>query len=99
MIVRLRSSKLSIRQQLTLWYPLILALVLLLAACAFYGALKLTLDAQVDTDLQDHAQRITTGISWKQGTIVIRDVTGTLPGLTTPVVLDGPPDAATAIWV
>ena len=100
MMTRLHLYKLrGIRLQLTLWYSLIFILLFLLAAGAFYVALKLTLNVQLDSALQDRAQRIATGISWEQKKIVIRDVTDTLPGATPVIVSDGSPDAASAIWV
>jgi signal transduction histidine kinase len=55
--------------------------VLLLAVGVTYGALKLTLDWRVDASLQTQAQHIAAGISDQHGTVVIRNVTGLLPGL------------------
>jgi Histidine kinase-, DNA gyrase B-, and HSP90-like ATPase len=79
----------GIRLQLTLWYTAMFAGVLLLAVGVSYGALKLTLDWQVDASLQTQAQRIAAGISDQHGTVVIRNVTGLLPGL--PVAGTTPP--------
>jgi len=79
----------GIRLQLTLWYTAMFAGVLLLAVGVTYGALKLTLDWRVDASLQSQAQHIAAGISDQTGTIVIRNVTGLLPGL--PVAGTTPP--------
>ena len=74
----------GIRLQLTLWYTAMFAGVLLLAVGVSYGALKLTLDWRVDASLQTQAQHIAAGISDQQGTVVIRNVTGLLPGFRLP---------------
>jgi two-component system OmpR family sensor kinase len=79
----------GIRLQLTLWYTAMFAGVLLLAVGVTYGALKLTLDWRVDASLDTQAQHIAAGISDEHGTIVIRNVTGLLPGL--PVAGKTPP--------
>lgn len=79
----------GIRWQLTLWYTAMFTVVLLLAAGVAYGALKVTLDWRVDEALQSQAQRLAAGISDEQGTITVRNVTGSLPGLPVPANTGG----------
>src|SRR5262249_49489301 len=81
----------GIRMQLTLWYTAMFAGVLLLAVAVSYGAFKLTLDWQVDAALETQAQPIAPRINEQHGTVVIRNVTGLLPGL--PVAGTTPPSS------
>ena len=95
-----RLPALGIRAQLTLWYTAIFALALLVAGGVFYGALKLTLDTHVDSELATRAATITRGIAWQNGAITIHDVSGSLPGLGLPPATQTvDPTADTAVWV
>jgi two-component system, OmpR family, sensor kinase len=89
----------GIRVQLTLWYTAIFGIMLLIAGGVFYGALKLTLESRVDTELSARAHLIATGITWDHLNITIQDVTGTLPGLGTIPSLQVAPDNDLAVWV
>jgi two-component system, OmpR family, sensor kinase len=89
----------GIRIQLTLWYTAIFALMLLIAGGVFYGALKLTLESRVDTELNARANLIATGITWDHSDITIQDVMGTLPGLGTSPSSHIAPDNDLAVWV
>src|SRR5712692_7947447 len=72
---------LGILTQLTLWYILVFATLMLLFGTVFYTNLRISLATSLDTALQLRTQQIATGISNENGKITIHDVTGELPGL------------------
>jgi two-component system, OmpR family, sensor kinase len=71
----------GIRVQLTLWYTVIFALLILLFSLIFYTTLQVFLASSLDSALQLRAQQIAGGVSSESSKIVIQDVTGELPGL------------------
>ncbi|HEU0002469.1 MAG TPA: ATP-binding protein [Ktedonobacteraceae bacterium] len=75
---------LNIRSQMTLWYFLIFAILIFLFGAVFYFNLQTSLETNIDTELQSHAQAISNGINEENGTIAVQDVTGVLPGLIDP---------------
>ena len=80
---------LSIRLQLTLWFMLVFAVLMLLFGTVFYVNLRSSLQTSFDASLKQRTQQIAAGIDEENGTITIRDVTGALPGLVDP---DAPAD-------
>lgn len=77
------TSSPGIRVQLTLWYTVVFALLILLFSLIFYTTLQVFLASGVDSALQLRAQQIAGGVSSEGSKIVIQDVTGELPGLDT----------------
>jgi heavy metal sensor kinase len=76
-----RIFPLGIRQQLTLWYSAVFAVLLLLAATLFYARFQTTLASSLDTALQLQAQQIAGDITMNaDGTMTIQDATAELPG-------------------
>ena len=78
-IVRLRP--LHFRTQMTLLYVLIFAILICLFGVVFFINLQNSLDANVDAELQEHAQDIAVGVQDRNGKVSVEDVTGGLPGL------------------
>lgn len=72
---------LGIRIQLTLWYIIVFAVLMLLFGSIFYVNLRASLTTSFDAALQVRTQQIATGIDNENGIITIQDVTGALPGL------------------
>src|SRR3984893_9022501 len=82
---------LNIRSQMMLWYFLIFAMLIFLFGAVFYFNLQTSLETNIDTELQAHAQEISNGINEENGSIAVQDVTGVLPGLIDPDAgADGP---------
>ncbi len=75
---------LSIRVQLTLWFMLVFAVLILLFGAVFYVNLRTSLETSFDNSLAQRTQQIAAGIDEEKGTITIHDVTGALPGLIDP---------------
>jgi len=67
--------------QMTLWYTVIFAVLLLIFGAIFFLAFEQSLYASFDTTLQVREQQIALGVSQENGVISIQDVTGSLPGL------------------
>jgi two-component system OmpR family sensor kinase len=76
-----RTLPLGIRAQMTLWYSTIFAILMLLFALIFYLAFQRALSSSFDTALQVRTEQIALGVSSVHGALVIQDVTGELPGL------------------
>src|SRR2546426_12265354 len=70
---------LGIRTQLTLWYMVVFAVLMLLFGTVFYINLRGSLTRSFDEALRLRTQQIAAGISDEQGIITIQDVTGELP--------------------
>src|SRR5260370_11767477 len=88
---------LNIRSQMMLWYFLIFAILIILFGAVFYFNLQNSLETNIDTELQAHAQEISNGINEENGTIAVQDVTGVLPGLIDPDAnIDTPSPTPTA---
>src|SRR5437660_6764591 len=76
-----RLAPLGIRQQLTLWYSAVFAVLLLVSAALFYARFQATLAGSLDTALQLQAQQIAGDITPNtDGTMTIQDATAELPG-------------------
>ena len=75
---------LSIRVQLTLWFILVFAVLILVFGAIFYVNLRTSLETSFDNSLVQRTQQIAAGIDEEKGTITIHDVTGALPGLVDP---------------
>jgi len=71
---------LGIRTQLTLWYMVVFAVLMLLFGTVFYVNLRGSLSRSFDEALRLRTQQIAAGISDEKGIITIQDVTGELPG-------------------
>ncbi len=69
----------GIRLQLTVWYTLVFALLLLCSDALLYTQLQTSLLTNLDKALHLQATQIASGVSREGGTISIQDVTGDLP--------------------
>ena len=69
------TSSPGIRVQLTLWYTVVFALLILLFSLIFYTTLQVFLASSVDSALQLRAQQIAGGVSSEGSKIVIQDIT------------------------
>ncbi len=76
----------GIRAQLTLWYTIVFAMLILLFGIVFYTTLQASLASSVDTTLQLRTQQIAEGIRFKDGKVTIQDVTGELPDSDAPTM-------------
>lgn len=76
-----RPEKPGIRIQLTLWYTVISALLLLLFGVIFYTTLQVSLANSFDTALQMRSQQVAEGISNRSGKIVVENMVHELPEL------------------
>lgn len=70
----------GIRIQLTAWYVMIVTILIVLFGTVFYVNLRTALATRFDDALQLRTQQIAAGITTEQGTMLIQDVTGELPG-------------------
>lgn len=75
------------RMQITLWYTVISALLLLLFGVIFYASLQTTLASSFDTALQMRSQQIAEGVSDRNGKIVVEDMVSELPELSATAAL------------
>jgi two-component system OmpR family sensor kinase len=75
-----RPYPLGIRLQLTLWYSVVFACLMLLSGLLFYTRFQMSLAGSLDTELQLQAQQIADDITLDGGTITIHDATAELPG-------------------
>ena len=71
----------SVRAQLTFWYTTVFAVLILLFGAIFYLNLRTSLLQSFDDDLTYRTNQIASGVNQDDGKITLRDVTGTLPGL------------------
>ncbi|MBE3560188.1 MAG: HAMP domain-containing protein [Ktedonobacteraceae bacterium] len=82
MIARLRSiSPPGIRLQLTCWYTLVSAILVLLFSFAFYQVMQQSLAASLDTTLQLQAQQVAEGVTLHNGGLLVDRVVNELPEL------------------
>jgi len=70
----------GVRLQLTLWYILVFALLLIISDIIFYEQLHSSLSNNLNAALQLHAQQIAVGISNENGHVRIQNVNGDIPG-------------------
>src|SRR6266566_1956713 len=71
---------LGIRSQLTLWYSLVFAVLMILATVLVYTRLQSLLAESLDAALKVQAQQIAGDIEFEKGYITIHDATSELPG-------------------
>src|SRR5437762_542980 len=71
---------LGIRSQLTLWYSLVFAALMILAVVLLYTRLQSVLARSLDTQLQVQGQQLAGDIEFEKGVITIHDATSELPG-------------------
>lgn len=74
-------SPLGIRMQLTCWYTLVSAVLLLLIGIAFYTTFQQSLAASFDMALQQRAQQVAEGITNHEGKLIVDDIVDELPEL------------------
>src|SRR5437762_2866689 len=72
---------LGIRAQLTLWYTVISAVLVLLFGVAFYTSLQASFASNLDVTLQMRSQQVAEGVSNINGKITIENIVGELPEL------------------
>jgi two-component system OmpR family sensor kinase len=72
---------LGIRVQLTLWYTVISAVLILLFGVVFYTSLQASFASNLDMTLQMRSQQVAEGVSTINGKIAIEDLVGELPEL------------------
>lgn len=75
---------LGIRLQLTLWYTIVFAALLLFTGTLFYQHLEQSLEASLDTTLQLREQQLTAEVVINGNTITLSDGTGNLSSYETP---------------
>ena len=71
----------GIRIQLTLWYTLVSAVLIVIFGIVFYTFSERMLAASFDTTLQLRAQQVAEGVTVRNGKIVVDDVVNELPEL------------------
>ena len=76
-----RRRALSVRVQLTAWFSVVFAMLVLLFGIVFYVQLRASLISSFDDALRQRTQQIAAGVDKDKGSIKIYDVTGELPGL------------------
>jgi two-component system OmpR family sensor kinase len=81
----------GIRLQLTIWYTLVSATLLLLFCILFYTSIQQTLASSLDLTLQMRAQQVAEGVSIQNGEVVVDDIVDELPELSaTAAIVDAP---------
>jgi heavy metal sensor kinase len=80
----------GIRLQLTLWYTIVSAALMLIFAIALYTSLFQLLASSFDTSLQMRAQQIAEAVAVYKGEIVIEDILDELPQLDATAALVDP---------
>ena len=71
----------GIRVQLTLWYSLVSAVLIVIFGIAFYTSSAQLLAKSFDTTLQLRAQQVAEGVTVKNGKMIVDDVVNELPEL------------------
>lgn len=71
----------GIRVQLTLWYTLVSAVLILIFGIIFYTSSEQLLAKSFDTTLQLRAQQVAEGVTVRNGKIIVDDVVNELPEL------------------
>jgi heavy metal sensor kinase len=77
----------GIRLQLTLWYTIVSALLMLLFGIIFYLSTENLLASSFDTTLRLRSQQVAEGISIRGGKIRVENIVHELPELDSPVAL------------
>jgi len=79
--------------QLTCWYTLVSAVLLLLIGIAFYTAFQQWLASSFDMALQQRAQQVAEGITNHEGKLIVDDIVDELPELdSTTAIIDSNAD-------
>src|SRR5579864_7640427 len=77
----IRLRPMHIRTQLTLLYMPVFAVLICLLGIVFYINLHSSLETNVDTELQEHAQGIASGIQYNNGKLSTQNLTSSFLGL------------------
>src|SRR5438132_9674856 len=72
---------LGIRVQLTLWYMVISAVLVVLFGVVFYTSLQASFASNLDVTLQMRSQQVAEGVSNSNGKILVENIVGELPEL------------------
>jgi two-component system, OmpR family, sensor kinase len=91
----------GIRAQLTLWYTLVSAALMLIFGIAFYTSAERLLASSFDTTLQLRAQQVAEGVAVLHGKMTVGDIVNELPQLDATAALiaisnDGTPPSASS---
>jgi two-component system OmpR family sensor kinase len=77
----LRFFRPGIRLQLTLWYTLVSAILMLIFGIAFYTSSQRLLASSFDITLQLRAQQVAEGVAVRNGKLLVGDIVNELPEL------------------
>ncbi|MBV9257119.1 MAG: HAMP domain-containing protein [Ktedonobacteraceae bacterium] len=98
MFERLRElTRPGIRTQLTLWYTLVSAVLILIFGIAFYTSSEQLQTRSLDTILQLRAQQVAEGVTVSNGEMTVDDVVNELPELDANAALIDTPDSDSQI--
>ncbi len=88
----------GIRIQLTLWYTLVSAMLVIIFGVAFYTTSQRLLASSFDTTLQLRAQQVAEGISVHHGKMTVENIVNELPELdATAALIDSSDDDGTPV--
>ncbi len=87
-----RFSTPGIRVQLTVWYTLVSAILILIFGVTLYTALQTMLISSFDTTLQMRAQQVAEGVSINHKDVSVSDIVSELPELNATAALLDPED-------
>ncbi len=87
-----RLSTPGIRIQLTVWYTLVSAVLILIFGVTLYTALQTMLISSFDTTLQMRAQQVAEGVSVHHNDVSVSDIVSELPELNATAALLDPED-------
>ncbi len=82
----------GIRIQLTVWYTLVSAILILIFGATLYTALQTMLISSFDTTLQMRAQQVAEGVTINNGDVSVSDIVGELPELNATAAILDPAD-------
>lgn len=82
----------GIRVQLTVWYTLVSAVLILIFGVTLYTSLQTMLISSFDTTLQMRAQQVAEGVSINHGDVSVSDIVSELPELNATAALLDPAD-------
>ena len=88
----------GIRIQLTLWYTLVSAILMLIFGVAFFTASQRLLASSLDATLQLRAQQVAEGVSVHDGKMLVENIVNELPELdATAALIDSADDNGTPV--
>ncbi len=90
--MRRRCSTPGIRVQLTAWYTLVSAILILIFGVTLYTTLQTMLISSFDTTLQMRAQQVAEGVSVNRNDVSVSDIVSELPELNATAALLDPDD-------